>query len=328
MYLTTLAPELAVGHILVHNLADARGHKALAKGQRLGPDDLERLRGLGVAAVPVAVLEPGDLHEDEAALRLARAACGPSLRTGSAAAGRVNLLAQTDGVLQVDVEALLRINSLDGVTIATLARHTMIGARKRVATVKIIPFALPERAVLQAEELARAGGGVVGLRPLRRLAVGLILVGAPAARPRIEQGVLPAVAGRIGDAGSTLLEPHYVAPDERAVAGAVAALRAQGAQLLIIAGETSVIDQDDVTPRGIRLAGGRVEHYGAPVEPGNLLLLAYLDDPRVPLPVIGAPGCVRSRSLNIIDLILPRLLAGERVSRADIAALGHGGLLH
>lgn len=328
MYLTTLAPELAVGHILAHNLADAQGHKALAKGRRLGPDDLEQLRALGAAAVPVAVLEPGDLHEDEAALRLARAACGPGLAVGAAAAGRVNLLAQAHGVVQVDLEALLRVNSLDGLTIATLARHSLAGARKRVATVKIIPFALPERAVAQAEALARAAGGVVGLRPLRRLAVGLVLVGAPAARPRIEQGVLPAVEARISEAGSALLEPRYVEPDERAVAQAIAALRGAGAQLLIIAGETSVMDQDDVTPRGIRLAGGRVEHYGAPVEPGNLLLLAYLDDPRGPLPVIGAPGCVRSRSLNIIDLILPRLLAGERVSRADIAALGHGGLLH
>jgi molybdopterin biosynthesis enzyme len=327
MYLTDLSPELAVGHILAHNLADRRGRKALAKGRRLGPGDLERLRALEVAAVPVAVLEPGDLHEDEAARRLGRAVCGPGLAVGGAVSGRVNLLAEADGVVQVDVETLLRINSLDGVTVATLARHSQVGARRRAATVKIIPFALPERTLAQAEELARAAGGVVGLRPLRRLAVGVVLVGSLSARRRIEEGVLPAVAGRIADAGSVALAPRYVAPDELAVAQAVAALQAEGAQLLIVAGETSVMDRDDVTPRGIRLAGGRVEHYGAPVEPGNLLLLAYLDGPRGPLPVVGAPGCVRSRSVNIVDLILPRLLAGELLTRADIAALGHGGLL-
>ena len=327
MYLTNLSPELAVGHILAHNLPDRRGHKALAKGRRLGPGDLERLRALEIAAVPVAVLEPGDLHEDEAARRLAQALCGPGLTIGPAVSGRANLLAEAAGVVRVDVETLLRINSLDGVTIATLARHSQVGARRRVATVKIIPFALPERTLAQAEALARAADGVVGLRPLRRLAIGVILVGSPAARVRLEEGVLPAINGRIAKAGSEALAPRYVAPDERAVAGAIAALQAQGAQLLIIAGETSVMDRDDVTPRAIRLAGGRVEHYGAPVEPGNLLLLAYLDGPRGPLPVIGAPGCVRSRSVNIVDLILPRLLAGEQLTRVDIAALGHGGLL-
>jgi molybdenum cofactor cytidylyltransferase len=107
------------------------------------------------------------------------------------------------------------------------------------------------------------------------------------------------------------------------VAAAITELRAAGAELLIIAGETSIMDRDDVTPQGIRLAGARIEHYGAPVEPGNLLLLAYLDS----LPVLGAPGCVRSRDTNIVDLLLPRLLAGQRVTRRDIVELGHGGLL-
>ena len=97
--------------------------------------------------------------------------------------------------------------------------------------------------------------------------------------------------------------------------------------MLIIAGETSIMDRDDVTPQGIRLAGGRIEHYGAPVEPGNLLLLGYLGPPGGAVPVLGAPGCVRSRDTNIVDLLLPRLLAGESITRQDIVALGHGGLL-
>ncbi|MBX0329967.1 molybdopterin-binding protein, partial [Oscillochloris sp. ZM17-4] len=128
---------------------------------------------------------------------------------------------------------------------------------------------------------------------------------------------------RVHDLGGRVLALRSVPPDEAAVAEALAELRAAGAELIIIAGETSVVDSDDVTPRAIRLAGGHIEHYGAPVEPGNLLLMAYLGG----LPVLGAPGCVRSRNANIVDLLLPRLMAGQPIRRRDIVALGHGGLL-
>ncbi|GAB4209640.1 MAG: molybdopterin-binding protein [Roseiflexaceae bacterium] len=327
MYLAQLAPEDALGHLLVHNLPDANGHKAFSKGHRLVAADLARLHELNLAELLVAVLEPGDVPENEAARRLAAAACAPGVVASTAAAGRVNLLAEAAGVVLVEQETLLRINLLDGLTIATRPAYSATKARKRVATVKIIPFAVREEQLAEAERIARAAGGVVGLRRLRPLAVGVVLVGSPAARPRIEQGVAPAVAGRIGDAGARLLATRYVAPDPEQIAQAVLALRVAGAELLIVAGETSVMDQDDMTPRGVRRAGGVVEHYGAPVEPGNLLLLAYLDDAGGSMPIIGAPGCVRSRDLNIVDLILPRLLSGERLSRSDIARLGHGGLL-
>jgi molybdenum cofactor cytidylyltransferase len=143
----------------------------------------------------------------------------------------------------------------------------------------------------------------------------------------IERAVAPAIESRIVELGSSILANRYVPPDEPAVAAAISGLSAAGVDLLIIAGETSIMDRDDVTPQGIRMAGGRIEHYGAPVEPGNLLLLGYLDRPSGTIPVLGAPGCVRSRDTNIVDLLLPRLLAGEVITRQDIVALGHGGLL-
>jgi molybdopterin biosynthesis enzyme len=328
MYLATLRPEEAIGHILRHNLTDVNGRKALSKGHRLVADDLPRLRALGTSAVRVAVLEPGDVHEDEAARRLAEAVRGPGVVSTAPAASRVNLLASADGVVQVDVGALLRINEIDGLTIATLPTHTLVRARKRMATIKIIPFAVPEDALARAEAIGRASDGVVALRPLRQLDVGVILVGSAAARQRIERGVYPAVEARVRALGSKVLAVRYIPPEELAVAAAIAELRRAGAHLLILAGETSIMDRDDVTPQGIRLAGGRIEHYGAPVEPGNLLLLGYFDDVAgESLPVLGAPGCVRSRATNIVDLLLPRLLAGERISRRDIVELGHGGLL-
>ncbi|HEX9369816.1 MAG TPA: molybdopterin-binding protein [Roseiflexaceae bacterium] len=326
MYLTTLPPEDALGHILRHNLADEHGHKALAKGRRLAAADLPRLRALGVEMIRVAVLEPGDVHEDEAARRLGAAVCGPGVVAIAPAASRVNLLAATDGVVRVDAERLRRINEIDGLTIATLPSHALARARRRVATIKIIPFAVPEDALREAEAIGRAGAAVVALSPLRQMRVGIILVGGAAARERIERGVAPAIEARVAELGSTVLAVRYVRPDEPAVAAAIVTLRQSGADMLIVAGETSIMDRDDVTPRGIQIAGGRIEHYGAPVEPGNLLLLAYFDDAGI-VPVLGAPGCVRSRDANVVDLLLPRLLAGERVTRQDIIALGHGGLL-
>jgi len=327
MYQTTLPPEQAIGHILRHNLADERGRKALSKGHRIALEDLPHLRALGVNSLRVAVLEPGDVHEDEAARRLADVVRGPGVTATAPAASRVNLLAEADGVVRVDAERLLQINQLEGLTVATLPSHTLARARKRVATIKIIPFAVPEAALRAAEAIGRAGDGVIALSPLRRHAVGVILVGSAAARDRIERGVAPAIDSRIAELGSSILATHYVPPDEPAVAAAIEKLHAAGATMLIIAGETSIMDRDDVTPQGIRLAGGRIEHYGAPVEPGNLLLLGYLGAAGGAVPVLGAPGCVRSRDTNIVDLLLPRLLAGESITRQDIVALGHGGLL-
>jgi molybdopterin biosynthesis enzyme len=323
MYLTTLPPEEAVGHILRHNLATPDGHKALAKGHRIDAEDASLLRALGLTQVRVAVLESGDVHEDEAARRLAAAVCGPGVIARPPAASRVNLLAEVDGVVRVEIAALRRINEIDGLTVATLPSHALVRARKRVATIKIIPFAVTEADLARAEAICHESERVVSLAPLRRMDVGVILVGSAAARERIERGVYPAIEARVTSLGSKVFAVGYVETEEHAVELAIAELRAAGAELLIIAGETSIMDRDDVTPQGIRLAGGRIEHYGAPVEPGNLLLLAYLDG----LPILGAPGCVRSRDINIVDLLLPRLLAGEHISRRDIVELGHGGLL-
>src|SRR5262245_58212093 len=197
MYLTTLSPEQAVGHILRHNLAGADGYRVLAKGHRINAEDVPRLRALGLSEVRVAVLESGDVHEDEAARRLAAAVCGRGVAARPPAASRVNLLAEADGVMRVEIEALRRINEIDGLTVATLPNHALVRARKRVATIKIIPFAVVEADLARAEALGRDSESVVSLAPLRRLNVGVILVGSAAARERIERSVYPAIETRI-----------------------------------------------------------------------------------------------------------------------------------
>jgi hypothetical protein len=328
MRIEILPPDKAIGHILCHNLADAEGRKAFAKGHLVRAEDLPRLADLGLRSLRVAVLNPSDIHENEAAARLGAAVAGSGVLAAPPHAGRVNLRAEHLGPLAVDADALLEINDLDGLTVATLPSHRLVRPGQALATIKVIPFAVPGADLGRAEAIGRAAGGVLRVAPISLRAVGVALVSSPAARLRVERGVYPAIAGRVSDLGGQVLALHSVEPNEAAVAAALANLRAVGAELIIVAGETSVVDSDDVTPRAIRLAGGRIEHYGAPVEPGNLLLLAYLDGPAdAMLPVLGAPGCVRSRDANIVDLLLPRLMAGEQIRRRDIIALGHGGLL-
>lgn len=327
MYLTTLSPKAAIGHILRHNIADEHGRKALAKGRRLTDADAALLRDLAIEQVPVAVFEPGDVHEDEAARRIAKAVCGYGASPSPPVASRVNVFAQTDGIVAVDVAGLLQLNGVEGITVATRLNHSLARTRQRIATIKIIPFAIPETALAKVYAIEHEHGPLIAIRPLQPRAVSVILVGSRAARERIEHGVYPAIAARVTELGSQVLASHYVAADEQAVAEAIGQTLAEGADLVIIAGETSIMDRDDVTPRAIRLAGGKIEHYGAPVEPGNLLLMAYAQADAKDVPILGAPGCVRSRDANIVDLLLPRLLAGETITKADIVALGHGGLL-
>jgi len=319
-----IAPvQEAVGRILVHNLTGETGHKEFSKGRIVRQDDVEKLLHLGVQEVYVAELEAGDVHEDEAAARLALACAGDGLMTSRSTTGRVNFFAACPGLLKINAVRLRQINAIDGMSIATLLPHSLVEFKQMVATVKVVPYAVPDAALRQAEAVGEETPGLVRVVPLRQVEVGLILTGGDNARSRVFETYEPAIRTRVEELGSHLLAIEYVPEDEGQIAAAVDQLLAQGAGIVLLAGETSIMDADDITPRGIRRAGGRVEHYGAPVEPGSLFLLAYHGS----TPVIGAPGCIKSREKNVIDLILPRLLAGEELTSADIVELGVGGLL-
>ncbi len=323
MRLANLSVEEAVGAVLVHNIADAQGHKALNKGHRLKAADLEKLRALGQSKVYVAVLEPDDVPEDEAVARIGQAVAGENITRSAPVSGRVNLYAALRGVLKLNTAALDEMNSIVGVTVATIPDNSVVELKKMVATCKTIGLALPEASVKRAEAIARELGPVVGVRALRAARVAVILTGSEQARARVEETYTAPIRSRVEELGAEVIGTEYVPEDSNAVAAAIERALAQPADCVIIAGQTSIMDADDMTPRGIRAAGGTIELYGAPVEPGNLLLLAY----RGEIPIVGAPGCVKSRDVNVVDLILPRLLTGERLSRADVIKLAHGGLL-
>jgi len=314
--------EEAQGRILAHNVSDPEGRRVLRKGRRLDAPAVQTLRDLGYTRIYVAVLEPRDVSEDEAAGRVAGVLTGEGVEPAAPHTGRVNLHAQSLGVLRIDVEALGRLNQIEGFTVATLPTHSTVHPGERVATVKVIPYAVPWEAVSRAEALAGAQP-IVSVRPIVPRSVGIVLVGGRGCWPALVDGLGAAIRGRAEKLSARVGAPACVPMDEEALAATLHAQLAEGAEVLIVAGETAIMDTDDLIPRGIRAAGGRVEHLGLAMDPGHLLLLAYLDG----VPVVGAPGCVRSPSPDGFDVVLPRLLAGERLTRTDLQALGHGGLL-
>ncbi len=323
MKLAYISIDQAIDGILVHNVADAQGHKALPKGHQLTAADIDKLRALGKGQVYVALLEPDDVREDEAITRIAQAVVGDHVSTTPANSGRVNLLATVRGVFKLNAEALRRLNSIDGVTAATIPNNTVVEPKKMLATLKTIGLALPERALQEVESIAQECGPAVGVRALFATRVAVVLTGSPESQTRVTNTYTPPIRGRVEELGGQIVSEVYVAEDYSQIAGAISRALEDHVDCIILAGETSIMDADDITPRGIKAAGGTIELYGAPVEPGNLLLLAYCGK----VPVVGAPGCVKSRDTNVVDLVLPRLLAGERVSRADVVALANGGLL-
>ncbi len=323
MKLQTVEIEQAIGGVLIHNIADAQGHKALSKGHRLTKSDVEKLRALGKATAFVGMFEDGDVNENDAATRIADAVCGENVSLSAVSGGRINLFATTRGILKVNIDALNRINSLDAITVATISANQVVAPKKMVATIKTIGLAIAEDVLQKVETIARESQNIISVRELRAARVAVILTGSNEAHGRVEKTFTPAISSRVEELGASVVSHEYVEHDERAIAEAITRAKNLKVDCVILAGETSIMDTRDVTPNGIVQAGGKIEIYGAPVEPGNLLLLAYAND----LPIIGAPGCVKSRDINVVDLILPRLLAGERVRKQDIVALANGGLL-
>jgi molybdenum cofactor cytidylyltransferase len=316
----------ALGKTLGHNIAGLDGRRVLRKGKPLTKADLDLLEQLGRKSVYVAELAADDLSEDSAARRVAEVVMGQGLRLTGPASGRVNLSATRLGLWRVDVARLARINQCDGVTLATLASHIAVHARQIVATVKIIPFAVPEALICDVEQIASEGGPLLKVEDLPAQPVSLILTGSSSIREKLALDFAP-LGERVTALGSRMAHTEYVSLEDESgevmLAEALDRQQRDGARLIILAGETAIMDRYDIVPRAVERAGGCIESVGAPVDPGNLLMIAYLDG----LPILGAPGCARSRKINVIDWVLPRLLAGDRLSRADIISLGHGGLL-
>lgn len=312
----------AIGAILGHSVQ--AGGATLKKGRKLSAADIEQIVATGIAEIYVAHIDAGDVAEDEAADRIARALAGSSVRIGPAGTGRVNLYAGCPGILAVDSDRLVALNMLDeGVTAATLAPDARVAAGAMVATVKIIPFAVPGAVVARAEALLRDGGPLVTLAPFTPHRIGLVMTRVPGTKSSALAKRRRVIEDRVRGAGSEIVAVTEVAHETAAIERAIRDLDAKGCDPILVFGASAIVDRGDVIPAAVVAAGGEVVHLGMPVDPGNLLMLGKLGQ----ADVIGVPSCAASPKLNGFDWVLERRLAGRPVGRAEIVAMAPGGLL-
>lgn len=317
--------EEAVGLRLAHDMTRIiPGHfkgPAFRRGQVLKQEDIPELLAMGKEYIYSLELGEGELHEEEAAFRIARAAAGAGLVLGAPREGRVNIQAELQGLLRVRKELLEEINSLGELILATLHDRTVCTPGQVVAATRIIPLVIAEARIEEVEELCRLSGQVVEMVRLRTMRVGVVVTGGEIFQGRIEDRSAEIVRRKV-EALESAVAGERMAPDDPArIAQAIHELKAEGCQLIVTTGGMSV-DPDDVTAEGIARSGARIVSYGAPVLPGSMFLYALLGD----LPVLGVPACLIHDPTTTLDLVLPRILAGETLSRQDFAQMGHGGL--
>lgn len=311
----------AEGAVLAHGFR--LGPASFKKGRVLSAADLRALAAAGRATVTVARLEPGDLAENEAATRLASAVRGPNVSLATAFTGRCNLYAEAAGVLCLDRERLDRLNEVDeAITLATLPPFDLVHPRDMVATVKIIPFAVAARSVERCVAIAQ-GGPLLRVAALRPRPVALIQTRLPGLKESVLDKTKESIDGRLAALGCAPASERRCPHAEEALAAAIAEARGLGAELVLVSGASAITDRRDVIPAALERVGGRVEHLGMPVDPGNLLMLGRWGE----APVLGLPGCARSPKLNGFDWVLRRLMADLAVTRGDIVRMGAGGLL-
>lgn len=316
-----VAVREAAGTVLAHTLR--LPGRVLRKGNVLSEDDVATLVAAGLTWVVAMRLEEGDLGEDVAAAAVGRTVAGDGLRVNDAFTGRCNLVAAARGLLVVDRDAVDRVNAVDeSVTLATAAPFTLLSPGDLAATVKVIPFAVPG-AVVERCLAAVAGAPPVRIAPLVPRAAGVVLTRLPGVAEALLDAWLRTVRGRLARLGGGIAAERRVPHEEGAVAAAIGELVAAGHAPILLLGATATVDRADVIPRAIERAGGVVERFGMPVDPGNLLVLGRHGE----VPVVGVPGCARSPLTSGFDAVLERLAAGLPVTGDAIARMGVGGLL-
>jgi molybdenum cofactor cytidylyltransferase len=312
----------AEGAVAVHSIR--KGDLVLKKGTVIGKAEIAALARTGISEIVVARTEPGDVSEDTAAAEIATAVAGEGVRVERAFTGRANLFAESAGVLVINKEGVDRLNKVDeSITLATLSAYKPVVAGEMIATVKIIPFAVaaPQRdgALVAASKAAP----VLRVAPYRIRQVGIISTEIPGLAPKVIDKTLKVTQERLAPAGARVIAERRVPHEQSALAAALQEVLHAGAELVVVFGASAIADRRDVIPAAVEAIGGKIEHFGMPVDPGNLLLVAAAHGHAV----LGAPGCARSPKENGFDWVLMRLLAGLPVSRDAITDMGVGGLL-
>jgi len=317
--------EDAVGMVLCHDITqiipgEFKG-RAFKKGHIVTTEDIPKMLRIGKENLYVWEKKEGYLHEDEAALRIAEAVAGSGISLTEPNEGKINLVAGLRGLLTIKVSGLNEINNEDQVVVSSLHRNQIVETGTVVAGTRVIPLVIDYKIIERVEELAKRYKPIVEVKPLLGMRVGIVVTGSEVYKGRIEDKFGPVVAEKVTKLGCSVIRKINVTDSIEMISDEIKKMLREGAELILITGGMSV-DPDDLTPAGVVAAGGTIVSYGAPVLPGSMFMVAYIDE----TPVLGLPGCVMYSKNTVLDLLLPRILAGEKITRQDIVILGHGGL--
>ena len=298
--------------------------RALKKGRRLTPEDIDTLRAAGYKTVVCAKIEDGDILEDDAANQLAGAVSGPLLSKAVAFTGRCNLFAEADGLVIYDPQRLNGFNLVDeSITLGVVPPFQNVTKGQMVATLKIIPFALPSNTVRIAQSIAETSERLIRVAPFRALKVGLVQSRLAGTKESVLDSTHRVTETRLRSLGCALTKEVRCDHHETSVSKGIAEVMGDGVDIVLVSGASAVVDRRDIVPASIEKAGGVVLHFGMPVDPGNLMLIGEINE----TPVIGMPGCARSPKLNGFDWVLQRIVAGVPAGPEAIMRMGVGGLL-
>jgi probable molybdopterin binding protein len=316
----------AVGTKLTHDITEIRPGEfkgpAFRKGHTVCDEDLCHLQKLGKNHLYLIDLEKDEIHENEAAAILAKALAGEGIGwKNDPKEGKIGLRASRDGLLRVDTAALAAFNMVDEVMCASQHNHTHVRKGELVAATRAIPLVMKRAPIERAAAIADQNEAVFTVHPLRQAKTGLVVTGNEVYHHLIEDRFAPVLTEKVSALGSRVIGLEFAPDDAEIIGSKIRSLLDRGADLLLLSGGMSV-DPDDVTRHGIRLAGASEMHYGAAALPGAMFLLAYIGE----IPLLGVPACGLHHRITVLDLVLPRILSGERIGKADLAFLGHGGL--
>jgi len=316
----------AVGTELAHDITEIRPGEfkgpAFHKGYTVCNEDLCHLQKLGKNNLYIIDLEKDEIHENQAAAILAKALAGEGIVwKDEPHEGKINLLAATDGLFKVDTTALAAFNMVDEVMCATLHNQTLVKKGEKVAATRAIPLVMKRVPVERAATIARQNGAVLAVKTLRQAKVGLVITGNEVFHGLIEDRFAPVLSEKVTALGSKVKGITFAPDDEKLISQAICDHLDSGCDLIMLSGGMSV-DPDDVTRKGIQMAGATEMNYGSAVLPGAMFLAAYIGE----IPLLGIPACGLYHRITVLDLVLPRILAGEIIGKADLAFLGHGGL--
>lgn len=318
----------AVGHVLCHDITqiikDVKKGTAFRKGHIVTEEDIPVLLSLGKDNLYIWEKTEGILHENEAAEYLRDICMNENMIQSEVKEGKIELIAEIDGLLKIDVDKLRAVNSLGEMMIATRHTNTTVKKGDKLVGTRIIPLLIEQEKMEKAKEVA-GNRPILSLIPFKKKKVGIVTTGNEVFYGRIKDTFGPVVAEKVKEFGADVIGQTIVNDDMEKITKAVEEFIEQGADMVLCTGGMSV-DPDDKTPGAIKNTGARIVSYGAPVLPGAMMLLAYYEKDGRELPIVGLPGCVMYAKRTVFDLVLPRLMADDMVTSDDLAGLGLGGL--